>query len=122
MAMQKPSIDPDTLDLLDFIGERPEDDTLWKLFSQQLAEADHLSEATFVRRDYDMIRRLLVGVWGDVACIRDEAKLHGPLAVKLIDALTPRLRRKQIQEVRRKVEPPPLPKCVKALVKQIGAK
>jgi hypothetical protein len=57
MAMQTPSIDPDILDLLDFIGDRPEDVVLRYLLAQRLAEADHIYEARFVRQDYDMIRR-----------------------------------------------------------------
>ncbi len=88
---------------------------MWSHFAQWLAENDHLREAAFVKSDFDMIRRALVAKWSDVTRIRDEAKLHGPFAVRIIDDLLPRIRRAQVDAKRRLVEPPPVPRVVKEL-------
>lgn len=96
----------DTLLLL-FIAESPQDDVLWNLLSAQYADDDQFEVAEFIRRDYDMIRRLLVGSYGDIVGIRNEAKKHGPEAVALIDKLTPLLRRKKVRQMQ---NVPPLPK------------
>jgi hypothetical protein len=60
----------DILTLLDFIGERPEDNALWQLFSQRLAEADHIDEARYIRVDYPMIRTSLRMAWPEIAMVR----------------------------------------------------
>ena len=51
---------PDIIELLDYVGERPEDNVLWHLLAQRLAEADQIDEARYVRQDHGMIRRCLV--------------------------------------------------------------
>jgi len=97
---------PDSLLLL-FIAESPQDDVLWNLLAAQYADDDKFELAEFIRRDYDMIRRLLVGSYGDIVGIRNEAKKVGPDAVALIDRMTPLLRR---QKTRLLQNVPPLPK------------
>jgi hypothetical protein len=108
-------ITDDLLELLDFIGERPEDTALWQLLSQRLAEADHIVEARYFLRDYPMIRTSLRMAWPEIAMVRGQARQVSKFAVEMVDALLPRIRRKMIEEVRRKIEPPPLPACVRKL-------
>ena len=97
---------PDTILLL-FIADSPQDDVLWNLLAAQYADDDQLDVAAFVKRDYDMIRRLLTGTMSDVLAIRNEAKKAGGECVSLIDKLIPLLRR---QHVRRMQNVPPLPR------------
>lgn len=97
---------PDTLLLL-FIAESPQDDVLWNLLAAQYADDDEFEVAKFISRDYDMIRRLLTGTYGDIVGIRNEAKKVGAEAVALIDKLTPLLRRKKTRQLQ---NVPPLPK------------
>ncbi len=95
--------------LLWFIADTPEDDALWHLLAQLHAERDQdgdLEIAAFLRRDYDIIRRMLRMTSSDFMAIRREAKEHGPKAVKLIDDLIPLLRRNINRAARRC---PPLP-------------
>jgi hypothetical protein len=112
-------ITDDLLELLDFIGERPEDTVLWQLLSQQLAEADYIDEARYFRQDFDMVRRCLVRDWSNIAMIRNYARQVSKFAVELVDALTPRIRREMVEEVRRKVDPPPLPAWVLKLAGRV---
>lgn len=97
---------------MDFLSDNPEDDVLWLMLAQLYAKRDDLETATFVKRDRDMIRRMLVMEYRGIACIRGYAKDAGAFAVLLIDALTPRMRRAMVAAARSKAEPPPLPKCL----------
>jgi hypothetical protein len=97
--------------LLLFLAERPQDDVLWHLLAQQYAEADQFEVAAFLRRDYDMIRRCLTMELPDILMIRNLAKEASPEALRLIDTLTPLLRRDMVRRVRAQGEPPPVPKA-----------
>lgn len=99
---------PDTMVLL-FLSESPQDDVLWHLLAAQYAEADDLNTAAFIKRDYEMIRRLLRGTFADLIAIRNEAKKVNAEAVALIDRLIPLLRREMTRKVRAQADPPPLP-------------
>lgn len=95
--------------LLLFLSEHPEDDVLWQLLAVQYADADQLDIAAFIKRDYDLIRRLLRGPIADVIAIRNESKKVNAECVALIDRLIPLLRREMVRKVRAQGNPPPLP-------------
>ena len=107
------TLDPALLDFIDALCDIPDDDASWLHLAQLLAERDELEAATFVRQSYDILRRLLTASFGDIPSVRKEAKRHSDYSVLLVDCLTPRLRRRQVEALRLVTGPPPLPRSVR---------